>query len=103
MVCEQSNTSPNPKKCPPDFADLPEPVRQAIEVYNKLGDRVYAEIGFVGKDYTLLGSYIEVLGVTDKEIFLEALVRLDAETRRESQEQLKKAREASKKKTNVRH
>ena len=89
---------PSEEKCPPDFEDFPIPVQQAIEVFNKLGDRVYPDIGYMGKDYTSINLHMEVLGVTEKDIFLETLVRLDASMIKRSAEQLKKARDSVKKK-----
>lgn len=94
-LCAQVGDTPKAEKCPPGFEDLPEPVRQAIEVYNKLGDRVYPDVGFIGKDYTLAKLLMEQMGVANEEIFIDALVRLDAEMKRESQEQLKNARKAA--------
>ena len=99
-LCEQMNTQPDEDKCPPGYEDFPEPVQQAVEAFNKLGDRVYPDIGYMGKDFTSLDLFIEVLGVAQKEIFLETLVRLDAFMIKKSAEQLKKARDSVKKKGN---
>lgn len=92
-VCEQMNSEPEEDKCPPGYEDFPDSVQQAIEVFNKLGDRVYPEIGYMGKDYTSIGLHMEVVGVTNKEIFLDTLIRLDAFMIKKSAEQLKKARD----------
>ena len=97
-LCEQLGTEPNEEKCPPGYEDFPEPVQQAIEVFNKLGDRVYPDIGYMGKDYTSINLHMEVVGVTQKDIFLDTLVRLDAFMIKKSAEQLKKARDSVKKK-----
>jgi len=99
-LCEQLNQDPIEEKCPPGFEDFPEPVQQAIEVFNKLGDRVYPDIGYMGKDYTSIDLHMEVVGVTQKDIFLDTLVRLDAYMIKRSAEQLKKARDSVKKKGN---
>ena len=99
-LCEQLNQDPIEEKCPPGFEDFPEPVQQAIEVFNKLGDRVYPDIGYMGKDYTSIDLHMEVVGVTQKDIFLDTLVRLDAYMIKKSAEQLKKARDSVKKKGN---
>jgi hypothetical protein len=97
-LCEQLKQEPSEEKCPPGYEDFPEPVQQAIEVFNKLGDRVYPDIGYMGKDYTSINLHMEVAGVTQKEIFLDTLVRLDAFMIKKSAEQLKKARDSVKKK-----
>lgn len=99
-LCEQMSQEPSEEKCPPDYEDFPVPVQQAIEVFNKLGDRVYPDIGYMGKDYTSINLHMEVVGVTEKDIFLETLVRLDAYMIKKSAEQLKKARDSVKKKGN---
>lgn len=95
-VCDQMGQEPSEAKCPPDFSDMPVPVQQAIEVFNRLGDRVFPDIGYLGKDFTSLDLHMEVAGVTNKEIFLETLIRLDASMIKKSSEQLKKARDSAK-------
>jgi hypothetical protein len=99
-LCEQMGQAPSEDKCPPDFEDFPTPVQQAIEIFNKLGDRVYPDIGYMGKDYTPINLHMEVAGVTEKDIFLETLIRLDSFMIKKSAEQLKKARDSVKKKGN---
>ena len=101
-ICEQMGQEPSESRCPPDFDDMPIPVQQAIEVFNKLGDRVYPDIGYMGKDFTSLNLHMEVVGVTNKEIFLEAIVRLDASMIKRSADQMKKARDSVKQKGNGR-
>lgn len=91
---------PSEEKCPPGYEDFPEPVQQAIEIFNKLGDRVYPDIGYMGKDYTSINLHMKVVGVTNTEIFLETLVRLDSFMIKKSGDQLKKARDTAKKKAN---
>ena len=100
-LCEQMGEEPNENKCPPEFEDFPIPVQQAIEIYNRLGDRAYPEIGYLGKDFTSLPLHLKVLGVTEEDIVLETLIRLDSYMIKKSNDELKKAREAVKKKGNV--
>lgn len=99
-LCEQMGQEPSEAKIPPEYQDFPWPLQQAIEVFNRLGDRVYPDIGYMGKDYTSLSLHMEVIGVTERDIFLEALVRLDAHLIKRSAEQMKKARDSVKKKGN---
>tara|TARA_R110000851_G_scaffold263893_1_gene416463 strand:+ start:440 stop:790 length:351 start_codon:yes stop_codon:yes gene_type:complete len=77
---------------PPSLEDLPEVIGLAIEIFNQLGDRVYPEIGYIGKDYTILDKYMELGGIEEheKEFFLEVLVWLDARAIKKSAEQLKR-------------
>jgi hypothetical protein len=97
-LCEQMGTEPSEEKCPPEFDDFPLPAQQAIEVFNKLGDRVAADIGYMGKDFTSLPLHMEVLGVESKDIFLEVLLHLDSSMIKRSADQMKQARDRLKKK-----
>lgn len=97
-VCEQLGQEPSEDRCPPDYEDFPLPLQQAIEVFNRLGDRVFPDIGYMGKDYTSLPLHMKVVRVRDEDIFLEALARLDASLIKKSAEQMKKARDSVMKK-----
>lgn len=97
-LCEQMGQDPSESKCPPDFEDFPVSVQQAIEVFNRLGDRVVADIGYLGKDFVSLPIHMEVVGVEDKEIFMDTLMRLDASMIKRSNDQMKKARDKVSKK-----
>lgn len=93
--------TPKEEECPPDFEDFPLIIQQAIETFNKLGDRVYPDIGYMGKDYTCLPLHLEILKITDtdeKDLFVETLLRLDSYMIERSAEELKKARKAATKK-----
>ena len=76
---------------PPSLEDLPTIVVWAMEVFNYLGDRVYPEIGYIGKDYTTLHTYMNILGVDkENEFFFQVLQWLDARAIKESSERLKR-------------
>jgi len=75
---------------PPSWEDFPGTVVAALNTFNMLGDRMYPEIGYVGKDYTNLPIYLEVYNIEDKEFFLEILSLLDSRAIKQSSEQLKK-------------
>ena len=89
-MCEQLGKEPNPKEIPPDWEDFPQIVQYAINTFNMLGDRVFPEIGYIGKDYTNLPAYIEIYGIEDTEYFLELLNWLDSRAIKHSSEQLKR-------------
>jgi|TARA_B110000285_G_C14820663_1_gene466328 hypothetical protein len=89
-MCEQLEQEPIENEIPPDWEDFPEVVQHAINTFNQLGDRVFPEIGFVGKDYTNLSHYLEVYDVNDKEFFLEILSWLDSRAIKKSSEDLKR-------------
>lgn len=77
-MCEQTGEEPDPDKIPPEIQNFPIDVQKAITIYNKLTDRVLADIGYLGKDYTTLPLYMEAHDVQNKKIFLESIARLDA-------------------------
>jgi len=89
-MMEQLGQEPKDNEIPPDWEDMPEIVIHAVNTYNMLGDRVFPEIGFTGKDYTNLPYYIDLYGVTDMEFFLELLSWLDSRAIKKSSEQLRK-------------
>lgn len=98
---EQLNKDPDPKKCPPGIEDFPEIVISAIEIFNSLGDRVYPEIGYVGKDYTNLDFLLKVYNIDDKDLLYSILLRLDSHAIKKSQEQIKREYDKIKRKNSV--
>lgn len=98
-VQEQLGREPDPDKCPPGVEDLPEILVDAINIFNLLGDRVYPEIGYVGKDYTNLPTLMNIYKIDDAELLIEALSRLDAYAIKKSQEDLKREYDKLKRKS----
>jgi len=96
-ICSQMGEEPNPDRVPPDVEDFPLDVQRALILFNKLGDRVLPDIGYLGKDYSQVPTLMEVYEVEDKKLFLEALLRLDARLIEKSQAEMKAARERLKK------
>ena len=87
---EQLERPPLEEEIPPDWRDFPSIVQDALNTFNILGDRVYPEIGYVGKDYTNLKHFIDIHEVTDLELFLDIISWLDSRAIKKSSEQLKK-------------
>lgn len=98
-MMEQLGRDPVLEEMPPDVTDLPEIMQVALATFNMLGDRVYPDIGYVGKDYTNLPYYIEIHEIDDKEFFLEILDWLDSRAIKKSSENLKKEMEKAKRKS----
>lgn len=98
-MCEQLGKEPTLESIPPDWQDFPESVQLAINIFGLLGDRVYPEIGYVGKDYTNLPTLIEVYGVEDKDLLIEVLDFLDSRAIKKSSEQMKKELDKLKRKS----
>lgn len=61
-------------------------------VYGKLGDRIVADLGYMGKDYTALPIYMRLVDPIDEEVFLETLLRLDERAIKKSSEEMARAR-----------
>ena len=98
-MMEQLGKEPSEEEMPPDFDDLPEIIIYAVETFNSLGDRVYPEIGYTGKDYTNLPFLLETYKVEDKEFFLEILSWLDSRAVKKSSEKMKKEYDKLKRKS----
>lgn len=98
-MMEQLGKDPVEEEIPPDFEDLPEIISMAVNTFNLLGDRIYPDIGYVGKDYTNLHFYMDIYDVEDKEFFLEILSWLDSRAIKKSSEQLKKEHDRLKRKS----
>ena len=76
---------------PPSLEDMPDIVINAIHIFNRLGDRVYPEIGYIGKDYTNLPIYLELsVDKNERDFFLQIIEWLDARAIKQSAEQLKR-------------
>ena len=98
-MCKQLGKEPLDTEIPPDWEDFPDIVIQALNTFNMMGDRVVADIGYLGKDYTNLPIFMEVWGVEDKELFLDILHFLETRAVKQSQEVMKRERDKLKRKT----
>lgn len=98
---EQMKQPVEEDKIPPSMADFPEIVADAIQIFNRLGDRVYPEIGYIGKDFTNLNLYMRLYGVEEKEkdFLLEIIEWLDTRAIKKSAEQLKREYDKIKRKS----
>jgi len=97
-MCEQMGKEPDEEEMPPSLNDLPEIVIIALEIFSCLGDRIYPEIGYTGKDFTNLDTYINIYGVENKELLLEILNILESRAIELSRKQLKAERDKLKRK-----
>ena len=101
---EQMGQPIDEEKIPPDMEDLPDTVVDAIQIYNRLGDRVYPEIGYIGKDYTNLNLYMKIHEVyeEDKDFLLEIIEWLDTRAIKKAADQLKREYDKIKRKSSGR-
>mgnify|MGYP001312875357 FL=1 len=90
----------DPERMPISWDDFPDIVVNAINIFNRLGDRVYPEIGYVGKDYTNLSLYMEVYGIeeSDEDFLLELIEWYDSRAIKKAAEQLKREYDKMKRK-----
>ena len=76
---------------PPSLEDMPAIVINAMDTFNWLGDRVYPEIGYVGKDYTNLELLYKFFYIEekDKDFIFEIVLYLEGVEIEKSQRRLK--------------
>ncbi len=98
---EQMGLEVEEDKIPPSMEDFPELVADALQIFNRLGDRVFPEIGYIGKDYTNLKLYMNVYGIEekDRDFLLELIEWLDARAIKKSADQLKREYDKMKRKS----
>ncbi|AUG85040.1 tail assembly chaperone [Vibrio phage Ceto] len=83
-ICMQLGEKPDPKRMPIDFSDFPPIVRDAIEIFNRLGDRYTStDLGplYIGKDISTLDflyNIYEIHDVEDRKLTLEIVQHLDS-------------------------
>ena len=98
-VQKQLGKEPDPKYMPLGYEDLPEDAQLAFIIYNKLGNRIYGDVGFTGKDYTNLPILIERHNIYDTALLIDLLNVIDIYYIEKNQRQIKKMYDDMKKKT----
>lgn len=98
-MCEQLNKEPKEEEIPPDMEDFPIIAQIAINIFNSLGDRIYPDVGYIGKDYTNLPILIDIYQVDEVELLLEIIQWLDSRAIKASSDRLKKEYDKLKNKT----
>ena len=90
-MCEQTGEEIDWERCPPDLDDFPESVYVAMQIFNSLGNRVYGDVGYVGKDYTNLNLLYDLYFVKkhEEEWIFELLLHLDKTQIEDSQSRMK--------------
>ena len=58
-MVEQTGEEIDWDRCPPEIEDFPDSVYTAMSIYNSLGERIYPDVGFIGKDFTNLSLLYE--------------------------------------------
>ena len=77
-VCEQLGQEPDPEKMPPDMMDFPQEVQESFLIHSCLPDRWDGMSGmFMGKDWSALGTLLDVFEVDDKRTTVYFLKAID--------------------------
>ena len=90
-MCEQTGEEIDWEKCPPEIEDFPDSIFTALNIYHSLGNRIYPDIGYVGKDYTNLHILYDNYFVKkhEEDWLFELLLFLDERAIEESQKRMK--------------
>ena len=91
-MCEQTGQEIDWEKCPPELDDFPESVITALTIFNSLGNRIYPDVGFIGKDYTNLSLLYKLYGIEEtieKDYIFELLIFMDNKTQEDSRKRIK--------------
>ena len=100
-MVEQTGEEIDWDRCPPEFSDFPDSVGTAVEIFTSLGNRIYADVGYTGKDFTNLEVFYEFHSIKEKvqkDWILEILLFLDTREIKESQRQIKAQMDKAKRK-----
>ncbi len=90
-MCAQMGEEPNWEKCPPDWEDFPPIIIDTVNIFYSLGDRIYPEIGYVGKDFTNWEFLLKQYKIEEhqKDYVFDLTMWLDARRIEASQKKLK--------------
>jgi hypothetical protein len=100
MMCEQTKQEIDWEKCPEEIEDFPEVVVTALNIFYSLGDRIFPDVGYIGKDYTLFPMLCSHYAVTDyeKDYLTDIILFLESRQIEASQKSLKAEMERIKRK-----
>ena len=102
-MVEQTGQEIEWDRVPPDIEDFPRSAVNALNIFNSLGNRMYPDIGYIGKDFTTLSILMDLYDVklkVEKEWLYDLLLFLDSRQIIESQKRLKAQHDKIKSKTN---
>jgi len=90
-MMDQLGEEPDWEKCPPDWEDFPDVIINCMNIFYSMGDRVYPDIGYIGKDYTNFEFLLKRYGIEDyqKDYVFETILFLDSRAIEISQKKLK--------------
>ena len=90
-MCAQMRQDPDWDKCPPDWEDFPDIVVDATNIYHSLGDRIYGDVGFIGKDFTTYDFLLKHYNIEEhqKAFILDTVIMLERRAVEIAQRRLK--------------
>jgi len=97
-LMEQLGKEPDLAKMPLDYEDLSYDCQLAFTVYHRLGNRIEANNGFIGKDYTNFPIIAKYSGVEDELMLLDLVISIEVHFIQENQKAVAKIYADSKKK-----
>ena len=91
IMCEQTGQEIDWEKCPPDWEDFPQVVITTFNIFNSLGDRVYPDVGYIGKDFTNFNFLLKYYQVETYQIefIFNTILWLDSRAIQSSQKKIK--------------
>jgi len=91
MMCEQTGQEIDWEKCPPAWEDFPDLVIDILNIFNSLGDRIFPDIGYIGKDFTNLEFLIKHYDIQTQHIdfVFNTILWLDSRAIEKSQKKIK--------------
>ena len=100
-MVEQTGEEIDWDRCPPEWNDFPTSVETAMNIFNSLGDHIYPEVGYVGKNFTnleILYKFYKVEETNQQDWIFELLLHLESDTIAKSQKRIKAEYDKIKKK-----
>ena len=90
-MCEQMGQEIDWDKCPPDWVDFPQVVVDSINIFHSMGDRIYPDIGYIGKDFTNFNFLLDQYSIEQhqKDYVYDLIMTLDSRRIEASQKKLK--------------
>ena len=81
--------------------DFPDSIHTALNVYNSLGNKIFPDVGFVGKDFTLYDYLLKEYNIEsqqEKDWIFQLLLHMESNDIAESQRKIKSEYDKIKKK-----
>ena len=90
-MVEQTGEEIDWEKCPPEMEDFPDSIHTALNIYNSLGDRIFSDVGFTGKDFTNLPFLYDNYYIKEyeKDWIFEVMMFVERENIKASQKAIK--------------